>query len=123
MDLNAIAKTIKDSFEIEIIHPATGEGGWFIELASPHHADSQAKVAAILDRARKRKTNSPGQDEKDVNDMLTARILGWRGLQDGEDPVEFTPELASDIISAPKSFWVRRQLMDALGDVTRPFGN
>lgn len=121
MDFNAIAATLKDSFEIEIVHPQTGEGGWFIELASPCHAGAQARVSAILDRSRKRKVSTTGQDEKDGVELIVARILGWKGLKDGEEDVPFTPETALGIIANPKSFWLRSQLLEALGDPSRPF--
>lgn len=123
MDFGAITQTLKDSYEVEIVHPATGDGGWFIELAAPHHSGAQQKVNAILDRAKKRKVSTAGQDEKDGVDLLMARILGWRGLTNGVDPVEYTEEAARAILSNPKSFWVRQQLIEALGDTTRPFTN
>ena len=121
MDFNAIAETLKDSFSIEILHPTTGEGGWFIELASPCHAGAQAKVAAILDRSRKRKVSTTGQDERDGIDLLVSRMLGWKGLKTGEDTVPFTPEAATAILTNPKAFWLRSQLIEALGDPSRPF--
>lgn len=123
MDLKAVNETLKDSFEVEILHPVTGEGGWFLELASPHHPESQAKVAAILDRSRKRKINTAAQDEKDGMDLVIARILGWRGLQEGGEEVEYTPEKAAKILSDRKAFWIRNQIMEALGDLSRPFGH
>ena len=121
MDFNAIAATVKDSFEIEILHPTTGEGGWFIELASPCHADAQAKVSAILDRSRKRKGSTVGQDERDGIDLIGARILGWRGLKNGADEVPYSPETAASILTNRKSFWIRNQILEALGDLSRPF--
>ena len=121
MDFDAISATLKDSFELEIFHPTTGEGGWFIELASPCHAGAQSKVAAILDRSRKRKVSTTGQDERDGVELIAARILGWKGLKSGAEDVPYTPETATAILSNPKSFWVRSQLLEALGDASRPF--
>lgn len=121
MDFQAISDTLKDSFTLEILHPTTGEGGWFIELASPCHAGAQAKVNAILDRSRKRKVSTPTQDERDGIDLLTARILGWKGLKAGDEEVMFSAETAVSILTNPKSFWVRSQLIEALGDPSRPF--
>jgi len=122
MDFNAIAETLKDSFTLEILHPTTGEGGWFIELASPCHMGAQARVSAILDRVRKRKGSTAGQDERDGVDLICARILGWKGLKTGEDEMAYSSELAASIIANPKSFWVKTQIMEALGDPSRPFG-
>lgn len=121
MDFNAIAETLKDSFTVEILHPQTGEGGWFIELASPCHAGAQAKVSAILDRSRKRKTSTTGQDERDGVELIASRILGWDGLKAGEEDVPYTHETALAILANPKSYWLRNQLVEALGDSSRPF--
>jgi hypothetical protein len=121
VDFNAIAACLKDSFEVEIIHPTTGEGGWFIELASPCHAGAQAKVVAILDRSRKRRVNTPGQEEQDGIALVASRVLGWRGLKNGEDEVPYSPETALAILGNPKAYWLRSQLLEALGDPTRPF--
>ena len=121
MDFNAICASIKDSFEIEITNPKTGEGGWFIELASPCNAGAQAKVSDILSRARKRKISSPSQEEKDSVDLICARVLGWRGLDDGGKDTPFTPETCTAIIANPLAYWLRNQLFAALGDPSLPF--
>ena len=121
MDLSAINATLKDSFSLEILHPTTGEGGWFFVLASPCHAGAQVKVAAILDRSRKRKISTTAQDERDGLDLICARILGWRGLKKGEEEVPYTPETCAAVMADPKSFWIRSQLLEALGDSSRPF--
>ena len=121
MDFNAISATLKDSSEVEILHPTTGEGGWFIELASPCHTGAQAKVSAILDRSRKRKGSTVGQEERDGIELIAARILGWRGLKDGDAEVSYSPETATAILANPKSFWLRAQILEALGDPSRPF--
>lgn len=122
-DLSAIQDSLKDSFEVEITHPISGEGGWFIEIASSFHAEAQAKVSQILDRSRKRRVNTPQQDEADGIALIVSRILGWRGLIANGIEVEFTPQKAAEIIANPKSYWLRTQIMDAIGDPSRPFGN
>lgn len=123
MDFEAIAATLKDSFTVEIVHPGTGEGGWFIELASPSHVAAQAKIRAILDRTSKRKVSSTVQDEKDGVELIASRILGWKGLKAGETEMPYTPETAQAILTNPKSFWVRSQILEALGDPSRPFNS
>lgn len=121
MDLSVINETLKDSTILEITHPITGEGGWEVELASPCHASAQSKVMAILDKARKRKGSTPAQEEKDGVELICARILGWEGLKSGETEVPYAPETAAKILSDPKSFWIRSQILEALGDPSRPF--
>lgn len=123
MDLNAINGSITDSFEVEIVHPVTGDGGWFVQLASPCHTESQLRVMAVLDKSRKRKNSTPQHDEKDVVALVIARILGWRGLTAGDQEIEFSEAKAAEILNDPRSFWIRSQLVEALGDPTRPFSN
>lgn len=121
MDFNAISESLKDTFTAEIFHPTTGEGGWIIELAAPFHAGAQAKVNAILDRSKKRKVTSTVQDERDGVELIAARVVGWKGLMSGKDEVPYTPETCVAILANPKSFWLRSQLIEALGDTTKPF--
>ena len=127
MDFEAISATLKDSYEVEIFHPGTGEGGWFIELAAPHHAGAQAQVNGILDRSKKRKVSTSKQDERDGVELVAARVLGWRGLTTGpkgeEVEVPYTHEKCVALLSDSKSFWVRQQLIEALGDTSRPFAS
>lgn len=122
MDFEAIAAALKDTYEVEILHPTdTKERGWFIELAAPHHASAQTKVNMILDRIKKRKGSTASQDEQDGADLLAARIVGWRGLKSGEVSIPYSHETCIAILTNPKSFWVKQQLVDALGDTSRPF--
>lgn len=121
MDFDAIANALKDSFSLEILHPVTGEGGWHIELANPCHPGAQAKVAAILDRSRKRKVSTTKQDESDGVELIAARILGWRGLKSGDEETPYSHDKAVEILGNPKAFWLRNQLVEALGDPSRPF--
>lgn len=121
MDFNEISDTLKSSFELEIVHPATGEGGWFIELSAPHHAESQARVSDALNRINKRKVSTTKQKEADGVDLLAARVLGWRGLKSGTEEVPYSEEACHAILANPKSFWVRSQIIDALGDPSLPF--
>lgn len=123
MDFNAISAALKDSFTLEIVHPSTGEGGWFIELAAPFHAGAQAKVNTILDRSKKRKVTTTAQDERDGVELIAARVLGWTGLKNGDDEMPYTEATCIAILANPKSFWVRTQLIEALGDTTRPFNS
>lgn len=123
MDYSAIKSTLKNTFEVEIVHPKTGEGGWIWELASPHHAAAQARVNEVLDRSNKRKFTTTAQSEKDGVDLIMARVISWRGLENEGQPVPYSDELALAILSERESFWVRSQLVEALGDVSKPFKN
>lgn len=121
-NFKAIQDALNTSFEFEVQDPISKEpSGWFIELATPAHSAAHARVKAILDRVQKRKVSTVAQDEKDTVDLLCARILDWRGLTDGETEVPYSPETASAYLTGAKSFWLRTQVVEALGDTERPF--
>jgi hypothetical protein len=121
-DFKAIQAALCTSFDYEVQDPLSKEpSGWVLELATPAHAGAQARVTAILDRLHKRKISTAAQDEKDSVDLICCRILGWRGLADGADEVTYSPEMAISLLSGAKSFWLRRQVVEAMGDTERPF--
>ncbi len=122
MDLKAINATLKTSTEIEIVHPVTGEGGWFIELATPCHTAAQAKAAAVRDKMERRKhTATPAQEQRELAELLCAFILGWRGLASDGEEVPYSHETALQALGESNAFWVRKQILDAIGDPVRPF--
>ena len=119
-DLDSL--NIQETSTLEILHPATGEGtGWVLTLATQAHAGVQTKVSAILDRTKKRKAPTPAQDEADGLALLTAHVLGWEGLVMNGEGVPYSPEAAAKVLGGARSFWIRKQLLEAIGDPTRPF--
>ena len=121
-DFKAIQASLTTSFEYEVMDPLSKlPSGWFIELATPAHAGAQARVTAILDRLHKRKVSTAAQDEKDSVDLIATRVLGWRGLSDGAEDVPYSPEAAVAYLSGAKAFWLRQQIVEAMGDTERPF--
>lgn len=120
-DLDAIQDAMQDTCTVEITHPTTGAGGWYVELATKANAEVQSKVTAILDRIKKRKAATPAQEDQDIVSLINAHILGWKGLVSGDKEVLYTPEAAQKILASPKAFWIKEQLLSAIGDPTKPF--
>lgn len=121
MDFNAISATLKDSTRVEIIHPVTGEGGWFIEVATSCNAKAQAAVRDILDKAKKTKNHTRAQKDRENAEFLAALTLGWEGLEkDGEEDI-YTHEKCVALYMDPCAFWVTDKVGEALGDPSRPF--
>ena len=121
MDFNAIAATLKDSTRVEIIHPVTGEGGWFIEVATPCNVKAQAAARDIMDKAQKVKNPTRAQKDRDNAEFLAALTLGWEGLtKDGEEDT-YTHEKCVALYMHPNAFWVTAKVGEALGDPSRPF--
>lgn len=122
MSFDPASVTIQETTSLEILHPATNEPtGWVLTLATAAHATAQAKVAGIMDRAKRRKAATPAQEEADGLALLCAHVLGWEGLVMNGEAVPYTPEAAAKLLEGPRAFWIRRQVLDAIGDPTRPF--
>lgn len=121
MDFNAIAETMKLSTKVEIVHPITNQGGWFIEVATRCNVRAQNAAREILDAAVKIKNPTREERDRANAEFLAALTLGWEGLtKDGaEDP--FTAERCIEIYMNPKAYWVTNQVGNAVGDPTRPF--
>lgn len=123
MDLGLINSTLRDTFEVEITHPVTGEGGFFLEFGSQHNPHTTRRVNAVLDGMRRRKssTSTVAQDEKDGIDLFLARLVGWRGLKSGGEEQPYDEATARKVLSDPKSYWVRQQALDKIGDPAAVF--
>lgn len=121
MDFNAISSTLKDSTEVEIVHPVTGEGGWFIEVATPCNFKAQAAARDILDKAQKVKNPTRAQRDRANAEFLAALTLGWRGLTNDGAEDAYTPEKCISLYLNPNAFWVTAKIGEALGDPSRPF--
>ena len=121
-DFKAIQAALTTSFDHEVVNPFTkAPSGWFVELATAAHGAAQSRVRGILDQMGKRKTSSLTQDEKDGVELIAARIVGWHGLEDDGMEVVYTPEVAVLTLTGAGAFWLRQQLIDAMGDTDRPF--
>jgi hypothetical protein len=121
MDFKAISATLKMSTKVEIIHPITGEGGWFIELATPCNARAQAAARDILDKSQELKFPTRAQKDRSNAEFLAALTLGWTGLTDNGEEVPFSPEACIQMYLDPNAFWVVGPVNKALGDPSRPF--
>jgi hypothetical protein len=123
MDLVSIQDT--DSVEFELKDPRDNKTplGAFITLAGPEHPKRRTMVFAAQRRARVRMQKigrldfaDPEEDEQAGIDMAVACTLGWRGIEEGGKPVQFSEAAARDIYTRKGFTWIRRQVQDALGD-------
>ncbi len=121
MDFEAIAATLKMSTKVEIVNPGTGEGGWFIEVATPCNVKAQDASRDILDASGKVKNPTRAQKDRANAEFLAALTLGWEGLTKGGEPDEFTPEKCLALYLNPSAFFVVSKVGEALGDPSRPF--
>jgi len=123
VDFNAIAATMKESVKVEITHPTTGEGGWFIEVATQCNHKAQAAARDILDKSKSARNQTWAQKDRANAEFLAAFTLGWTGLtKDGEED-EYTHEKCVAIYLHPKADWVRGPVSAAIGDPSLPFSS
>jgi len=108
-NIEALAAAIETRHEV--IHPTQGRTGWVITLAGDDHPATKAAVRKMLDKRSRRKSSTPEQDEQDGLDLLAARTLGWEGLN-----AEYSDAKAREVFSMEGMSWLRRQLLDAMGD-------
>lgn len=122
-DFQAAQKALVTTFEYDVLDPFTREpSGWVWTLTTAAHPESMKKVRKVIDRMRSRRgVSTPEQDDRDGAEMLAARVLGWTGLIENGEPVEYTPQKAMAYLSEPTAFWLLEQISEALGDSGRPF--
>ena len=123
-NLSAAQDALRTSFTYEVLDPFDKTpSGWVIELATAAHGTAQFKVRQILDSMGRRKAPaSMEQTEQDGVALIAARVLGWHGLVDGNGAeIPYTPEMAVQVLTGAKAFWLRNQITEALGDTDRPF--
>lgn len=105
-DLTAALET-----KYEVVHPIKGATGWFITLAGDEHPATKDAVRKMLDKRSHRKNSTFEQDEQDGLALLCARVLGWEGATE-----PYSPEKAREIFATPGLSWLRRKLLEVMGD-------
>lgn len=116
-NLNDLAAAIETKHEV--IHPVNGPTGWILTLAGDDHPATKAVVRKMLDRRSRRKHSSPDQDEQDGMELMTARTLGWEFTKTSTvTPFDYSEAKAREIYGMEGMSWLRRQVLEAMGDET-----
>lgn len=71
------------------------------------------KLRASFNQTGKLPVTDPVEDIEDETEYLVAATLGWN-LQQGGQPLEFSPEAARKLYTDPKKQWVRNQVKAGL---------
>mgnify|MGYP000948502895 CR=1 FL=1 len=108
-DLSNLAASLETKHEV--VHPTKGATGWVITLAGDEHPATKDAVRKMLDRRARHKTSSREQDEQDGLELLCARVLGWEGATE-----EYSPEKAREVFAREGLAWLRRRLLEVMGD-------
>lgn len=124
------AFNFEDAFDLEIVHPVTGEKTGLVVQVVSYRSERVKRVqrrlgnAAIRENKRNpKKTGTFEEIEERTNDIVAASIVGWN-ITKGGKPVPSTPEEIIKIISDPKYFFISEQVDKAADDdanfMTRP---
>jgi len=121
IDLNDLnfEKNAEIGADLELDHPVTGDPtGIVIRLAGTDSVAYRRKQREIQTKrigqlARGKKADY-SCTEQDACDLLAACTLGWEGLIEGGEPVEFSTQAASDLYA--RHAWIREQVDMFVGD-------
>jgi len=98
MDIRKVK--LLDTYDFEPSFPDGEKTGVIFTLRSPSCKQAEAvrrKWDGITSRAKKG-ILSYDQKKELNNDILTACVVGWTGLEDGKTPIEFSEEKLSELI-------------------------
>lgn len=129
LDLGTLKQA--ESIVVELRHPVTGAPlGATVTLAGPDHParvklrfDVQRRVRDEMEATGTVRPPDPEQAAAEAIDVLVGSTLGWTGIgEDGAD-VPFSAEAARALYTRQGFGWIVEQLIAALGDRARFFGN
>jgi phage repressor protein C with HTH and peptisase S24 domain len=121
-----------DDAEFEVVRRGKNTG-WFITLGGPGHErtlaaqaitnrralrrQQQIEAATINGRKYKPVEGDPEEDRRHTIESIAARVIGWRGLSDGNGgELRYSPEEAMKILSDPHMGWLLGQVADQITD-------
>ena len=122
MDIKSLQEVHSTEFELKDPRDGRTPLGAFITVAGPEHPKRkqlafsiQRRVRARIQKANKIELGDP-EDELQALDLAVSCTLGWRGLNDGATPIEFSSEKARELYTTPGLEWIKKQVMEAMYD-------
>ena len=122
-----VSEVSESGIEIELVHPATGEGldAW-VRVRGKDSRTVQNHARKVVNDMQKREKIAKGKN-KDADmsieemEMLAVeravvRIISWRGIEEDGQPVPFTVENATRILK--DNPWIREQVLENSDDLT-----
>jgi len=98
----------------ELVHPAKGATGIFVELVGP----SDKVVRAKMIKAQEAASSGSVPSDEMVIDTIASALRGW---DVAAFECDFAPETAVNILSIDANEWIVRDLMKVLADGQRFF--
>ena len=122
-----VSEVSESGIEIELVHPATGEGldAW-VRVRGKDSRTVQNHARKVVNDMQKREKIAKGKN-KDADmsieemEMLAVeravvRIISWRGIEEDGQPVPFTVENATRVLK--DNPWIREQVLENSDDLT-----
>ena len=122
-----VSEVSESGIEIELVHPATGEGldAW-VRVRGKDSRTVQNHARKVVNDMQKREKIAKGKN-KDADlsieelEMLAVeravvRIISWRGIEEDGQSVPFTVENATRILK--DNPWIREQVLENSDDLT-----
>lgn len=111
-----VAFNFEEAFDLEILHPVTGEKTGLVVQVASYRSERVKRVQRRLGNAAIRegkknpkKVGTVEEIEERTNEIVAAAIVGWN-MTKGSDPVPCTPEKIIEIVSDPRYFFIAEQV-------------
>ncbi len=110
------AFNFEDAFDLEILHPVTGEKTGLVIQVVSYRSERVKRVQRKLGNAAIRegkknpkKVGTVEEIEERTNEIVAASIIGWNMTRGGQ-AVPCTPEEIVKIVSDPRYFFIAEQV-------------
>ncbi|MET3648029.1 hypothetical protein [Phyllobacterium ifriqiyense] len=110
------AAKFEDGFDLDILHPATGEKTGLVIKVASYRSERVKRVqrrlanAAIREgKKNPKKVGTVEEIEEKTNEIVAASVISWNLTQGGK-PVECTPENVLKVVSNPDYFFISEQI-------------
>jgi len=111
-----VAFNFEEAFDLEILHPVTGEKTGLVVQVASYRSERVKRVQRRLGNAAIRegkknpkKVGTVEEIEERTNEIVAAAIVGWNMTKGGE-PVPCTPEKIIEVVSDPRYFFIAEQV-------------
>lgn len=110
------AAKFEDGFDLDILHPATGEKTGLVIKVASYRSERVKRVqrrlanAAIREgKKNPKKVGTVEEIEEKTNEIVAASVISWNLTQGGKS-VECTPESVLKVVSNPDYFFISEQI-------------
>lgn len=115
--LSGLSDAQEAGYEVEILHPKTGEPvGIMVKVSGPDSVKQKAGRSAVVeDRiAKKVRKVTPARAEHEANTLVAHSIISWSGVVNAGNAIDYS--VANAIKLFEQHTWLREQIQAAADD-------